>query len=237
MSRTGLQLDVATLQESVVRALQKAIFRGELKLGQRILEDELAAQLNLSRATIREALRRLEQIGLVQIKPRRGTFVTRLTLLEIERTCRLRAVLEGLAARYASERLTEADWKQLAGHVEEMKAAERADDFDSFLRLDHEFHELVWGYAQDKQLEYILKFLSNPYFAFIASVSTYVFSDVRKVCAAHEEYVQSLRERDSELVQKRVQEIHEALAIGILADIRRAQAENPNKICNIDDND
>ncbi len=191
--------------------------------------------LKISRATVREALRRLEQVGLVQIKPRRGTFVTRLTLIEIERTCRLRAVLEGLAARYASERLTESDWREVLRKVEEMKRAAESKDLDAFLQLDHKFHQLIWSFAHDSQLEHILRFLSTPYFAFIASVSTYVVSDVRKVCKAHEEYVDVLRCGDPELVQKRVQQIHEALAVGIMADIRRAQDEMPGQIFDIEE--
>ena len=228
---------IQSTQDSVVRAIQTAIFRGELKLGQRVLEEELADALKISRATVREALRRLEQVGLVQIKPRRGTFVTRLTLIEIERTCRLRAVVEGLAARYASERMTEEDWDGLSRHVGAMKKATKAGDLDGFLRLDRQFHERIWSLAHDSQLEHILRFLSTPYFAFIASVSTYVVSDVRKVCRAHEEYVEVLRKSDPEVVQKRVQQIHEALAVGVLADIRRAQAEMPGQIFDIEDSD
>src|SRR5262249_52976827 len=135
--------DIQSTQDSVVRAIQSAIFRGELKLGQRILEEELADAFKISRATIRESLRRLEQVGLVQIKPRRGTFVTRLTLTEVERTCRLRAVIEGLAARYASERLSRDEWKELAKHVARMKAAAEAGNRDAFLRLDREFHQRI----------------------------------------------------------------------------------------------
>jgi DNA-binding GntR family transcriptional regulator len=223
--------DIQSTQDSVVRAIQSAIFRGELKLGQRILEEDLASAFSISRATIREALRRLEQVGLVQIKPRRGTFVTRLTLTEIERTCRLRAVIEGLAARYASERLSREEWKDLACHVARMNAAAEAVDRDAFLRLDREFHQRIWTLAHDSQLEHILRFLSTPYFAFIASVSTYVVSDVLKVCRAHEQT------SDPEAVQKRVQKIHEALAVGVLADIRRAQAEMPGHIFDIEDSD
>jgi DNA-binding GntR family transcriptional regulator len=229
--------DIQSTQDSVVRAIQSAIFRGELKLGQRILEEDLAGAFSISRATIREALRRLEQVGLVQIKPRRGTFVTRLTLTEIERTCRLRAVIEGLAARYASERLSREEWKGLARHVAQMKAAAEAVDRDAFLRLDREFHQRIWALAHDNQLEHILRFLSTPYFAFIASVSTYVVSDVRKVCRSHEQYLNVLRSSDPEAVQKRVQKIHEALAVWVLADIRRAQAEMPGHIFDIEDSD
>jgi DNA-binding GntR family transcriptional regulator len=208
-----------------------------LKLGQRILEEELAEAFKISRATAREALRRLEQVGLVQIKPRRGTFVMRLTLVEVERTCRLRAVIEGLAARYASGRLNEEDWKGLSLHVGKMKAAAETGDLDAFLRLDYQFHEQIWSLAHDSQLEHILRFLSTPYFAFIASVSTYAVSDVLKVGRAHEEYVKTLRDSDPELVQKGVQEIHEALAVGVLADIRRAQSEIPGQIFDIEDSD
>ena len=235
---TGLQaIDIQSTQDTVAKAIQSAIFRGELKLGQRLLEEELAATLKISRATLREALRRLEQVGLVQIKPRKGAFVTRLTLIEIERTSRLRAVLEGLAARYASERITEGEWHEMARLIEGMKAAAEGGDLDAFLRLDRGFHEHVWTLAHDNQLEYILRFLSTPYFAFIASVSTYVVSDVRKVCRAHEEYAEVLRTGDPELVQRRVQAIHEALAVEILKDIRRMEEEMPGQILEIKESD
>jgi DNA-binding GntR family transcriptional regulator len=235
---TGLQpIDIQSAQDSVAKAIQSAIFRGELKLGQRLLEEELAGTLQISRATVREALRRLEQVGLVQIKPRRGTFVTKLTLLEIERTSRLRAVLEGLAARYASERLTDLAWRDLKRHIDGMQAAAESGDLDSFLQRDRAFHERVWTLAHDNQLEHILRFLSTPYFAFIASVSTYVVSDVRKVYGAHEQYAEVLRTGDPELVQKKVQAIHEALAVDILHDLRRVTAKMPGETLVIRESD
>src|SRR5260370_41796298 len=165
-------VQIESTQDSVVRAIQSAIFRGELKPGQRILEEDLAVKLKISRATIREALRRLEQVGLVRIQPRRGTFVTKLTILEVERTCRLRAVLEGLAARYASERLTDEDLTVLEKTAADIKTAADQSDLDTFLKQDRRLHEIIWGYADDKQLEHILRFLDTPYFAYIASVST-----------------------------------------------------------------
>jgi len=230
-------IDIQSTQDSVVKAIQSAIFSGELKLGQRIMEEELAETFQISRATVREALRRLEQVGLVQIKPRRGTFVTSLTLTEVERTCRLRAALEGLAARYASERLTEDDLRAVKQVLGEMKEAAESGELSAFLNLDRKFHELIWTLADDDQLEYILRFLSTPYFAFVASVSTFLLSDVSKVCRAHEKYLNALRSGDPEQVQKKVQEIHEALAVGFMADIRRAQAEKPGQIFEIEDGD
>ena len=230
-------VDIYSTQDSVVRAIKSAIFRGELKLGQRVLEEDLAAALHISRATVREALRRLEQVGLIQIKARRGIFVTRLTLLEIERSCRLRSVLEGLAARYASERLTDKDWRAISQYVSQMKAASESGELDTFLDLDRKFHELIWKLAHDSQLEHILRFLSTPYFAFIAGISTFIFSDVRKVCRAHRDYVKALRIGDPDQVQRTVQAIHESLATAVLADIRRVQQERPGQFFDIVESD
>ena len=235
---TGMRsIDIQSTQDSVVKAIQSAIFSGELKMGQRIMEEELAEAFQISRATVREALRRLEQVGLVQIKPRRGTFVTRLTLKEVERTCRLRAALEGLAARYASEHLTENDWRTIKGVIAEMKAAAETGDLTAFLNLDRKFHELIWTLAEDDQLEYILRFLSTPYFAFVASVSTLLLSDVKKVFRAHEKYLNALQSGQPDQVQKKVQEIHEALAAGFMADIRRAQEAMPGQVFTLEDGD
>ncbi len=230
-------IDIQSTQDSVVKAIQSAIFNGELKLGQRIMEEELAATFQISRATVREALRRLEQVGLVQIKPRRGTFVTRLTLREVERTCRLRAALEGLAARYASERLADDDWRAIKHILSEMKIAAETSDLTAFIKLDRKFHELIWMLADDDQLEYILRFLSTPYFAFVASVSTLLLSDVSKVYRAHEKYLNAMRAEQPEQVQKKVQELHEGLAVGLMADIRRAQAAKPGKLFKLEDED
>jgi DNA-binding GntR family transcriptional regulator len=118
-----------------------------------------------------------------------------------------------------------------------MKTAAKAGDRDSFLLLDRQFHERIWSLAHDSQLEHILRFLSTPYFAFIASVSTYVVSDLREVCRSHEHYLGVLRSSDPEVVQKRVQQIHEELAVGVLADIRRVQSEMPGEIFDIEDSD
>ena len=230
-------IDIQSTQDSVVKAIQSAIFSGELKMGQRIMEEELAETFQISRATVREALRRLEQVGLVQIKPRKGTFVTRLTLKEVERTCRLRAALEGLAARYASEHLTEDDYQKVRQVLGEMKAAAVAGELSAFLNLDRKFHELIWALAEDDQLEYILRFLSTPYFAFVASVSTLLLSDINKVFRAHEKYLSALRTGQPEQVQKKVQEIHESLAAGFMSDIRRAQSALPGQIFKLEDGD
>ncbi|MCI0392684.1 MAG: GntR family transcriptional regulator [Acidobacteria bacterium] len=228
-------MGISSTQDSVVAAIQNAIFSGELKLGQRILEEELSARLKISRATLREALRRLEQLGLVQIIPRRGTFVTRMTLSKIERACRLRAVLEGFAARYACERLEDGTIRELELHIEAMRQTAESGDMGTFLQHDRDFHARIWQLADDEYLEYILKYLSTPYFAIIATISAHIFSDPTEVYREHERYLEVLRQRNPDLAQSQTQAIHERLAENIVRDIRRKRDKMPGSIPFIED--
>lgn len=142
----------------------------------------------------------------------------------------MRAVLEGLAARYACEVMTREDIEGLGKHIVKMKEAMEGKDLSLFLRLDRDFHEIIWAHAQDHQLQYILRFLSMPYFAFVASFSTFVASDVRRIHKAHHEYVQILKSKNPDTVQKKVQGIHERLAVDVLKDLRRLQKRSSSQI-------
>src|SRR6202021_2002848 len=83
--------------------LRKAIHAGKLRPRQRIIEEDLAQELKVSRGPVREALLRLERDGLVVTTSRRGTFIRDISLAEIGVIFRMRAKLEGLCARYMRE--------------------------------------------------------------------------------------------------------------------------------------
>jgi DNA-binding GntR family transcriptional regulator len=227
--------DVVTAQDSIVGALQKAILQGELKLGQRILEEELSATFGISRATLRESLRRLEQLGLVQIKPRKGTYVTKLSLEEIERICRMRALLEGLAARYCAANLTDHRNTHLRQIIIQMRKAAKMGDHDAFLDADMRFHQSVWKFAADDQLEHVLKFLSTPYFAFIANVSAHLFTDTEALCQSHERYLEFLQSKEPETVQRQVTLLHEELGQNIVRSIAAKQEHLSHSILGLDE--
>ena len=86
--------------------IRQAILDGELPAGSRLKEDELAARLDVSRTPVREALRRLEAEGLVVHEAKRGAAVRAYSASELDDMYRLRAMLEGYAARRAAERMT-----------------------------------------------------------------------------------------------------------------------------------
>src|SRR5262245_51265377 len=89
----------ARLVDDVRQSLEDAILTGEIKPGERLIETRISEQLEVSRTTVREALLMLERQGLVQTRPRRGTFVARLSRQDALDLGYARALLEGYAVR------------------------------------------------------------------------------------------------------------------------------------------
>lgn len=94
-----VSLDRSTLRERSLVALRSAILSGQYRPGDRLTEEELAGHLGVSRATVREALRHLQQEGLVSPGTRGILHVNSLTPVEVHELFRVRAALEGLAVR------------------------------------------------------------------------------------------------------------------------------------------
>ncbi len=152
MARLG-PISQESLQERTYQALRAAILEGEYLPGERLFEGTIAEALQVSRNPVREALRRLQQDGLVRTQAHRGIYVTEVPEDEIEDVYRVRAALEGTAASLAAERMTAEEIRQLATILHEQEEAARAGDqaatgqartpvsasqADSFHRLIHE---------------------------------------------------------------------------------------------------
>jgi DNA-binding GntR family transcriptional regulator len=131
------------LRNDVYDALRRALVQGALKPGQRINEAEIARQMQISRAPIREAIRQLEQEGLLESVPRRGTFVPSLSRDDVEEVYTLRADLEARAVRRVVPRLTPEELTTLASFVETMCSAGVKRDLAMLLEADIQFHRTI----------------------------------------------------------------------------------------------
>jgi len=123
-----------------VEFLTQAAIEGRVKEGTRLSENELQRILGVSRSPIREAFRVLEKKGLVTIIPRRGTFVQRMDEKRIEENFTIRAWLESLAARLATERLNQKDLENIGSSYSRMIQAVKKRNFRNYLRSHAEFH-------------------------------------------------------------------------------------------------
>jgi DNA-binding GntR family transcriptional regulator len=142
------------LRERVRTAIRDAIARGHLKAGQQIIEAAIADELGVSRSPVREALRQLEQHGLVFSLPNRGTFVAELNEQDVEEILLLRGALEGLAARLAADRMGRRDLRDLEALVQRMEQSAGADpdSWNAFTEADAEFHTAVVRFSAHQRL-------------------------------------------------------------------------------------
>ena len=126
----------STLREKVVEEIREDILKGVYKPGQRINESEIAVRYGISRGPVREALRQLEQEGLITYSINRGCSVADLTNEDIWELYTLRAELEGLAIKWTHGKLAEEDVLQLKQCIADMKEAGEKGDVHEILKKE-----------------------------------------------------------------------------------------------------
>jgi len=146
------------LREQVKDLLLQRIASGELRPGDRIVETRVAAELGTSQAPVREALRDLELLRLVESEPFKGARVRGFGNAELVEVYPVRAALEELAAKEATRRLA-GDVSALEAEVEAMREAARRGDTNALVRHDIAFHRLVVEAAGNPILEQCWKSL------------------------------------------------------------------------------
>ena len=117
-----------TLRERAYSRIKAQILAGELEPGSAISEAERAEALGISRSPVREALQQLAREGLVEVFPKRGTFVAELTPKEVREAFELRQAIESACARLAAERATDADIEELTRLCDAIDSAAPGSD-------------------------------------------------------------------------------------------------------------
>jgi DNA-binding GntR family transcriptional regulator len=128
------------LYQEVAERLRQRIFAHELTPGTWIDEQKLAEQYGISRTPLREALKVLASEGLVELRPRRGCYVTEISQQDLDDIFPLMAMLEGRCALEAVNRMTPADLAGLKDVHEQLESAARDGRIDAFFEANQEFH-------------------------------------------------------------------------------------------------
>ncbi|WP_446743630.1 GntR family transcriptional regulator [Silvibacterium acidisoli] len=165
-SRVVGTLAIQSAPQAAAQALREAIIAGELKGGDRILEHKWSAQLSVGQPTLREALRELEQQGLLKKLPQRGTYVVQLSLDDYRRILEVRIPLESIAIGRAAVRLTNEGERELTDLVMAMTATGKEMDVRRFHDYDVLFHRRIWEIADNEYLRETLEKLTFRLFVF-----------------------------------------------------------------------
>ena len=188
------------LREVVFLTLRKAILKGELQPGERLMEIALANRLGVSRTPVREAIRMLEHEGLVVMKPRRGAQVAKITEQELNDVLEVRKSLEMLAANKACERMTEEDMKAMRETGAEFRklALNPNCDLTALTEADVAFHDTIYRGTRNRRLNQILANLREQMYRF--RLEYLKDASIREsLVSEHEEIMKAVAGRDGEL--------------------------------------
>jgi phosphonate utilization transcriptional regulator len=166
-AQTALQLVQSNSLPALVQVeIEQLILRGELGIGQRINESELAVRFGTSRGPIREALRALEESRLVRSEKNRGVFVREISVAEADEIYDVREVLDQLIGQRVAERVTPERLRSLEAVLTEMDQATERQDVKSYHSLNLKFHDMLVDFAGNARLTESYRLLTRSLLLF-----------------------------------------------------------------------
>lgn len=150
-----------SIQARVIAEMRRRIISGDLPPDVNLSELALAEEFGVSRTPVREAFKQLQTEGLVEIRPRVGTFVTTPSRREITELFEMKELLEGAAARLLAQRGRVPELDRLEENLREADAAVQRDDTARYAELVQEFHDLLIVGSDNRKLEAHYRTLMN----------------------------------------------------------------------------
>jgi DNA-binding GntR family transcriptional regulator len=190
-----------SLPEAVMAELRRIIVNGHLPAGMRLIETDLAEQLQVSRATLRQAVRHLAFEGLVDVRPRRGVFVARMSTEVALEVCQTRGVLEGYMARSACLVLSTQHLEEMRAVARRMGEAGRQGDVTGVAELDIAFHTAVCDNQPNRRMAELWATLNAQNTAVLASRLAFHRYDWDDLVAFHLSLCDTLTLRDPDAAE------------------------------------
>lgn len=196
----------------VFEKLKDSILKGELKAGQRLMESKIAKDLGVSRTPVREAIRKLEKENYVEMVPRKGAYVKKITKRDILEVLEIRVVLEGLAAKLAARRIKnkKESKDKLMENIKKFNLASETSNQKDLVKLDKEFHELIYSKTGNEKLTDMIGELQDQFQRFRL---TYFkeFNNYFDIFLKHEELYKAIVSGDVKNAEKYAQQHIESI--------------------------
>ena len=185
------------LRDVVFNTLRQAILKGELEPGERLMEIQLAERLGVSRTPVREAIRKLELEGLVNMVPRKGAEVASISEKNLRDVLEVRRALEELAVDLACTRLTGEDIKSLKEINKKFQTVMNSKDATIIAETDEAFHDIIYiGTGNDRLIQMLSNLREQMYryrLEYVKDKSTR-----SNLVQEHDVIIQALEERNVE---------------------------------------
>ncbi|MCT4566187.1 MAG: GntR family transcriptional regulator [Maledivibacter sp.] len=192
------------LREIVFEYLRNSILSGELEPGERLMELQLAQQLGVSRTPIREAIRKLELEGFVEMLPRKGAYVADVSIKDILDVLEVRMFLEGLATNLAAERMTDEEIEELKVILQKFEDEIETMEKQEMIKLDNKFHDTIIKGSRNNKLMQIVQGLQEQFQRFRV-IYFNEYSEHQDLIKYHRAIVKAIADRDSKKAQEYAQ--------------------------------
>lgn len=203
------------LREQILNILRDAIVNGEFKPGHPLVETDLATQLGVSRAPLREALQILNKEGLLETVPYHGTTVRRLTRTDIEELYSLRSVLESFAIQRIIAQNSPENTQRFRDCFARMLAAAEANDIKLLNKVDREFHDTLIACSNHGLLMSVWNAVALRVRQ-VMGLQNKRFSDIKEIAYNHLAIIDAIADADEEralhLIQDHVSSVGKQIA-------------------------
>jgi len=154
------------IAKQLVRFLEDQIIFGDLTPGERLVEEDIVARFSISRSPVREALRALEQEGLVARESRRGVWVSHMSLTDLDEVYSCRIVMEGLATELAAKNRTKEDMYGIMAAIDALALAHQSNDLRAFFQQNILLSQNIHSAAANKTLKRLLGSIGKQSFRY-----------------------------------------------------------------------
>ena len=194
------------VREAVYKRLKDAILAGAFAAGGRLVEQDIAARLLVSRTPVREALRRLESEGLVDIVPNSGARLAAPSRREVENAYVVREQLECLAVRLAAQTVAEKHFRRLDELVEAEESAFRERNLELYLEINESFHRIIAESTGNRILATYVENILARTNVYIVFYDPFYEDECNPSIAEHKALLRALRDHDGDLAERLMRE-------------------------------
>lgn len=193
--------DKFSLRGRVYNKIRGDILEGRYKNNDELRELAIGEELGVSRTPVREAFRQLELEGLIRIVPNKGAYVTGITAKDVKDIYMIRSKLEGLAARWAVENITDEQMEEMEENIYLSEFHSSKGHNEQIAELDNRFHEILYEACNSKMLEHQLR----EYHEYVMRVRRKTLAENNRSTASTEEHkkiMEAIKSKDKDLAEQ-----------------------------------
>ncbi|MBN7774519.1 GntR family transcriptional regulator [Clostridium aminobutyricum] len=192
-----------SLTDEIVDVLRDRILKGEYVIGEKLIENQIATEFKVSRTPIRDAFKLLEEEGLIDYIPNKGSFAKGFTRQDMEDIYAVRKALEQLAVEWAIERIGEKEVRELERQVELMEFYTKRKECEKVMEINVSFHELIYNATRSRFLAHILK----SYRQYVQQARKATISEeenLEVVAIEHKEILKAIKAKDVDSAKDKI---------------------------------